>query len=88
MKNNILTRTCIGLFLFSVFACVGAERQKDFLSTNIEYAAVQYGLQIDALEKNDKILIPRTVNAKGDMVYARRGWDWTLGFFPKPLVFV
>ena len=61
MKNNILTRTCIGLFLFSVFACVGAERQKDFLSTNIEYAAVQYGLQIDALEKNDKILIPRTV---------------------------
>ena len=50
MKNNILTRTCIGLFLFSVFACVGAERQKDFLSTNIEYAAVQYGLQIDALE--------------------------------------
>ena len=85
MKNNILTRTCIGLFLFSVFACVGAERQKDFLSTNIEYAAVQYSLQIDALEKNDKILIPRTVNAKGDMVYARRGWDWTLGFFPGSL---
>lgn len=85
MENNILTRTCIGLFLFSVVACGGAKGQKDFLSANIEHAAVQYSLQIDALEKSDKILIPRTVNTKGDMVYAHRGWDWTLGFFPGSL---
>lgn len=85
MKSNILVRTCIGLFLFSMFACVGVKGQKDFISTNIEHAAIQYSLQMDALEKNDKILIPRTVNAKGDMVYARRGWDWTLGFFPGSL---
>lgn len=76
---------CIGLYLFSVVACGGVKVQKDFLSANIEHAAVQYGLQIDAIEKNDKILIPRTVNAKGDMVYAHRGWDWTLGFFPGSL---
>nr|WP_052662303.1 glycoside hydrolase family 88 protein [Bacteroides acidifaciens] len=68
-----------------MFACVGVKGQKDFISTNIEHAAIQYSLQMDALEKNDKILIPRTVNAKGDMVYARRGWDWTLGFFPGSL---
>lgn len=85
MENNILTRTCIGLFIFSVVACGGVKGQKDFLSASIEHATVQYGLQIDALEKNDKILIPRTVNAKGDMVYAHRGWDWTLGFFPGSL---
>lgn len=85
MGNNILTRTCIGLFLFSVVACGGTKGHKNFLSANIEHAAAQYGLQIDALEKNDKILIPRTVNFKGDMVYAHRGWDWTLGFFPGSL---
>nr|WP_187120662.1 MULTISPECIES: glycoside hydrolase family 88 protein [Bacteroides] len=66
-------------------ACGGVKGRKDFVSTNIEHAAAQYGLQVDALEKNDKILIPRTVNAKGDMVYAHRGWDWTLGFFPGSL---
>lgn len=85
MGNNILTRTCIGLFIFSVVACGGTKGHKNFLSANIEHAATQYGLQIDALEKNDKILIPRTVNSKGDMVYAHRGWDWTLGFFPGSL---
>lgn len=85
MENNILTRTCIGLFLFSVVACGGVKGQKDFLTANIEHAAVQYGLQINTLEKNDRILIPRTVNARGDMVYAHRGWDWTLGFFPGSL---
>ena len=85
MGNDILTRTCIGLFLFSMVACGGVKGRKDFVSTNIEHAAAQYGLQVDALEKNDKILIPRTVNAKGDMVYAHRGWDWTLGFFPGSL---
>ena len=85
MGNNILTRICLGLFLFSMVACGGTKVRKDFLSANIEHAAAQFHLQVDALDKSDKILIPRTVNAKGDMVYAHRGWDWTLGFFPGSL---
>lgn len=86
MENNILARTCICLFLFLVVACDGGDGgPKGSLSANIEHAAAQYALQVDALEKGDKILIPRTVNSEGGMVYAHRGWDWTLGFFPGSL---
>ncbi len=52
MGNDILTHTCIGLFLFSMVACGGVIKgRKDFVSTNIEHAAAQYGLQIETLEK-------------------------------------
>lgn len=85
METKTLTRACISLMLFSTLACGEEEGCKDFLSANIEHAAAQYNLQTEALEKNDKILIPRTVNPKGDRVYAHRGWDWTLGFFPGSL---
>lgn len=36
---------------------------------------------IEKLEKNDKSWAPRTVDAKGNIVYARNAWDWTSGFF-------
>lgn len=51
----------------------------------IEQSAAQYRLQAEALEKEDKIRIPRTVDAEGKMIYARRKWDWTVGFFPGSL---
>lgn len=58
---------------------------KDDLSENVEYAAAQYDLLIEKLEKNDKLWAPRTVDSKGNIVYARYAWDWTLGFFPGSL---
>ena len=51
----------------------------------IEQSAAQYRLQAEALEKEDKIRIPRTVDPEGKMIYARRKWDWTVGFFPGSL---
>lgn len=70
---------CIALFFPFVCACerVG----KNNLSENVEYAVAQYGLLIEKLEKNDKSWVPRTVDAKGNIVYARNAWDWTSGFF-------
>lgn len=86
MENRILIYTCVCyLLFFAVSGCGVAKEKDDFLKTNAEYAAAQYRLQINDLEQSDRILIPRTVDANGRMVYARRKWDWTIGFFPGSL---
>lgn len=83
MRNLVLI--CIGLCFLFIDACKGMEGQNNFLLENIDYAAVQYRMLIDELKKNDKLWTPRTVNTKGDIVYASQSWDWTLGFFPGSL---
>lgn len=83
MRNLVLI--CIGLCFLFIDACKGMEGQNNFLLENIEYAVVQYRMLIDELKKNDKLWTPRTVNTKGDIVYASQSWDWTLGFFPGSL---
>ena len=85
MENRTLIYTCICLVFFLSVACGGTKGEADFLKANIEQAAAQYRLQTDALGKNDRILIPRTINANGEMTYAHRRWDWTIGFFPGSL---
>ena len=70
---------CIALFFTFVCACERVE--ENYLSENVEYAAAQYDLLIEKLEKNGKPWAPRTVDTKGNIVYARNVWDWTSGFF-------
>ena len=69
---------CIALFFTFVCACERVE--ENYLSENVEYAAAQYDLLIEKLEKNGKPWAPRTVDTKGNIVYARNVWDWTSGF--------
>lgn len=71
--------------LFSLVACGEIKEGDNSMKTTIEQAAAQYRLQAETLEKEGKIRIPRTVNPEGKMIYARRKWDWTIGFFPGSL---
>lgn len=59
------------------------ENEEDFIEKNIDFAAQQYGLQIDNIEKSEKILNPRNY-IDGKINYARPQ-DWTSGFFPGSL---
>ncbi|RGE74263.1 glycoside hydrolase family 88 protein [Bacteroides sp. AF32-8BH] len=70
---------CITLFFTFVCACERVE--ENYLSENVEYAAAQYDLLIEKLGKNGKPWAPRTVDTKGNIVYAHNVWDWTSGFF-------
>ncbi len=60
--------------------CACERVEENYLSENVEYAAAQYDLLIEKLEKNGKPWAPRTVDTKGNIVYARNVWDWTSGF--------
>lgn len=78
---------CITLFFTFVCACERVE--EDYLSENVEYAAAQYDLLIEKLGKNGKPWAPRTVDTKGNIVYARKRMGLDFGLFRgKPLVFV
>lgn len=83
--NHFFSRTYIWLSLLSLVACGENKGGDHSMKVAIEQSAAQYRLQAEALEKEDKIRIPRTVDAEGKMIYARRKWDWTVGFFPGSL---
>lgn len=85
MMNHFFSRTYIWLSLLSLVACGENKGGDHSMKVAIEQSAAQYRLQAEALEKEDKIRIPRTVDAEGKMIYARRKWDWTVGFFPGSL---
>ena len=61
---------CITLFFTFVCACERVE--ENYLSENVEYAAAQYDLLIEKLGKNGKPWAPRTVDTKGNIVYAHK----------------
>ena len=85
MMNHFFSRTYIWLSLLSLVACGENKGGDHSMKVAIEQSAAQYRLQAEALEKEDKIRIPRTVDAEGKMIYARRKWDWTGGFLPGSL---
>ena len=60
--------------------CACERVEENYLSENVEYAAAQYDLLIEKLGKNGKPWAPRTVDTKGNIVYAHNVWDWTSGF--------
>ena len=85
MENKTSIYVCVCCVLLLSVACKGTVKKDSLLESNVECAATQYRLQLDALGGGDRILIPRTVDADGKMTYARRKWDWTIGFFPGSL---
>lgn len=73
---------CIGLLCSLLSACKDESAlEAQCLTENVLYATKQYSIQIEELKNNKKLWTPRTVNSKGDIVYACHSWDWTQGFF-------
>ena len=79
MDNLKITFAAI-VFSFAAVACQQPkDKQADFVTENIEFAAAQQKLQVETIEQSGKILNPRTVN-NGKIRYINRE-DWTSGFF-------
>lgn len=63
-------------------ACQQKPAETDnFLENEIKNIEAQHTLQTDLIEKSGKILNPRTIDEKGNIVYVPID-DWTSGFFP------
>jgi len=80
------------LFFFAVLAamfiiqsCQNQQKQEvpDLIGENVKFAAEQYSLQIDQIEKSDKLLNPKSI-IDGKMKYIPPQ-EWTSGFFPGSL---
>ena len=80
MDNLKITFAAI-VFGFAAVACQQPKnKQANFVTENIQFAAAQQKLQVETIEQSGKILNPRTVN-NGKIRYINRE-DWTSGFFP------
>jgi rhamnogalacturonyl hydrolase YesR len=72
--------------LFAVFLIAQSfkfktiDKTSDFITENINFAARQYGLQTEIIEKSGEILNPKSI-IDGKMKYIRPQ-EWTSGFFP------
>lgn len=74
-------------FLSGIFAgceSVTNEGKPDFLSDNVECAAKQYSLLVDAMEHKDKVRFPYSADSDGKVKTASYQ-DWRSGFFPGSL---
>jgi len=72
--------------LFAVFLIAQSfkfktiDKTSDFITENINFAARQYGLQTEIIEKSGEVLNPKSI-IDGKMKYIRPQ-EWTSGFFP------
>ncbi len=72
--------------LFAIFAIAqsfkfhSTKKTSDFITENVKFAADQYGLQTEIIEKSDEVLNPKSF-IDGKMKYIRPQ-EWTSGFFP------
>ncbi|MBV5312729.1 MAG: glycoside hydrolase family 88 protein [Prolixibacteraceae bacterium] len=83
MKIKIYQFGLLALF-FTFIACDPAPKTKPgFVEENIQFAAAQEKLQVDAIEQSGKVLNPRTV-ANGKVKYIPME-DWTSGFYPSTM---
>lgn len=58
----------------------GKNEQTNFIKENVNFAANQYGLQVDLIEESGNILNPKTfINGKIKYIKPQ---EWTSGFFP------
>ncbi len=70
--------------LFAFVSCDPAPKTKPgFVEENIQFAAAQEKLQVDAIEQSGKVLNPRTV-VNGKVKYIPME-DWTSGFYPSTM---
>jgi hypothetical protein len=71
-------------FLFFLISCSPTGNPKPgFVEENIQFAAAQEKLQVDAIEQSGKVLNPRTV-VNGKVKYIPME-DWTSGFYPSTM---
>lgn len=72
----------VGLLMLSAsISCISQKRNDtDVITENTKIAEKQYELQTALIEKTNTVLIPRTINSKGKIVYVPID-DWTSGFF-------
>jgi len=83
MKTKTYQFGLLALF-FAFVSCDPAPKTKPgFVEENIEFAAAQEKLQVDAIEQSGKVLNPRTV-ASGKVKYIPME-DWTSGFYPSTM---
>lgn len=72
----------ISMLALAFTACQQKPAETDnFLENEIKNIEAQHTLQTDLIEKSGKILNPRTIDEKGNIVYVPID-DWTSGFFP------
>ncbi len=69
-----------GLVAVFAFGCQSEQSTKEFCKENLDFACKQTELLREEAIKANKI--PRALTAKGDMHWAKSGFDWTEGFFP------
>jgi len=68
-----------GIFLLNSCTKQPKEQKQSFIQENIEFAAKQYALHVEAIEDSGRILNPRNF-IDGNIRYIRPQ-DWTSGFF-------
>ena len=72
----------ISMLAIAFTACQQKPAETDnFLENEIKNIEAQHTLQTDLIVKSGKILNPRTIDEKGNIVYVPID-DWTSGFFP------
>ena len=80
MNTKIFLTLFTTILFFQSFGNGQKSKQSDFIRENVKFAAEQYGLQTDIIEKSGKVLNPKTI-IDGEMKYIRPQ-EWTSGFFP------
>ena len=80
MKTRIMVLIIPVLF---ITGCVKEEPLQKLIDESLRFSARQYSLMYDVM-KDKSGLLPRTIDASGDLVTSNSGW-WTSGFFPGSL---
>ena len=80
----------VSLAVFFAFTCSFGQNttkasEKEFIRENMEFAAKQYRVMLDAVKGNDGI--PRTMTGNGKTAMVGP-YDWTAGFFPGSLWYI
>jgi rhamnogalacturonyl hydrolase YesR len=77
--KNLLTFVCTAVMLSC--STVPQIKEKSFLDENIDFASVQIGKEISAIEASGKTLNPVTLKTDSSVYYCGYS-DWRSGFFP------
>ena len=88
MKSTLLT-ILSGALLLMMSGCRSkiSVSTGDILSDNIKNAITQYSSQVRLIGNNDKIMIPRTLDEHGEIVYMPCN-DWSSAFFSGSLWYI
>jgi hypothetical protein len=81
MKNRYFS--VILLLLLTLSSCYNEKSIDKVVDGSLAFCMDQYGLMTSVMKEKPELL-PRTLDAKGNLVTAKPGW-WTSGFFPGSL---